>query len=156
MASHVNEDKYTLLSERLIKRIREEYLNLPLTSRWMSGVGQEGLQRACVLLRDLENQIWPDDFYLFEELLLEINKPLGYGRFFTSKNLRALVAEVLCEQVGINRAELRNKTQQILPPLALAGSSYAIMQVAAATWLIAKARKVKQKALYCNQKITVP
>lgn len=94
------------LKDALIEKVKKEYLELPMYQHLIAYVGP-GLQRATVYV---EKQLQPHqgaDWILFDQVLLDIQS--AQSALGNSKRLRAVLAEGLCEHLGITKEMLAHK-----------------------------------------------
>lgn len=94
------------LKDALIEKVKKEYLELPIYRNLVAYVGP-GLQRATAYI---EKQLQPHtgaDWILFDQVLSDIQS--DQSALGSSKKLRAVLAEGLCEHLGISKETLESK-----------------------------------------------
>lgn len=130
------------LGEFLIAKIQKEYLNIPFYKKKYLRIGREGIERANYYLNYL-GKADSTEWLLFDEVLLDLKQSYGEGKLSTSKNLRVILAEGLCEYMGISKKNLNQKTSQKLSifPGANVGVTYDLLKVNTAIELIREKRR---------------
>jgi hypothetical protein len=123
----------------LCGKIQTEYLDLPFYKKKIFLIGPKEIERANQYIKGLQT-FSPIEWILFNKVLADIKTPFGEGELGNSKNLRVLLAEGLCEYLGIGKREIEIKTYDGLSifPAANVAISYDLIKINAAIALIDK------------------
>lgn len=127
---------------KLKEKVLNEYINLPFYTKALLGIGVDGLQIAKDYVKDFELD-WPPDIILFEDLLSDVRSPMGHGKLKNSKVLRAILAEGLCEHVGISAEHIAAQAKYNAAKNPFSSTRYEIYKVDAALSLLDQLRSSK-------------